>query len=345
MAMKIIFRVDGNKKTGMGHISRCVALAKYIRSVSDSKIIFVVKDSNPSINWIKQAHFSCCSLSRKISLKQDACKTLSFIGSESEAAIVTDIPRIDSRYLEYLKAGKGRFKLVCLDSYGIKKDVPHILINPTLIKGWYPKWNGSTVTRCFFGPDYWILDEAYLYYHGKKKGIENNPANLLISMGGSDAGGLTLKIINTVTSLDKNLKITAVLGPASRKNAGFSGLIRRYGKDRIRLVEKSYSLAKLMSEADIGILAAGFTLYEAAYMGLPCLAVSKVLHQLKTSFEFNKRGIAEGAGLGLKFNAPVFIRKLENIISSQKLRRKMSLKGQMLVDGKGVERVWELIKS
>lgn len=343
--MRVIFRVDGGYKMGMGHISRCIALAKYIRSVSNTKIFFVTKKFKPSIEWIKQAHFPLYRLSPEANLRGDADTTLSLLKMEENTVLITDIPQLDQRYLTYLCDNRNKSKLVCLDYVGKKNGLPGILINPTVVKKWYPRWKDKGGRRSFLGPSYWILDQAFRYYHNKRKGIKKIAQDVLVSLGGADPSELTARIIKNILKLNGRIRITVAVGPAFKKVKNLRNLIRKSNHQKITIKEETYNLARMMFEADIGILCAGFTLYEAASVGLPSLVMYKVPHQLKTASAFEQLGITRIIGSADKFNDTIFQKQLKGLIYAQTARERMSRNGKKLLDAKGPERVWQIIKS
>lgn len=340
--MEVIFRVDGGYKIGMGHIARCVNLAKYIRSAAYAKIAFITKNFNPGIKYIKREGFPVHCLPQEISLREDGRIALEHIKEEENAVLVIDIPQIKEGYLEYIGRNKNSTRLVYLDSFGIKNNMPEVVINPSIVREWYPPKKNKCGTSYFLGPSYWILDGSYLYYHNKEKKIKKNAKKILISVGGADKDGLTARILGAVLALEENLTITVVIGPA------FDSKIKKsvnVSNKTIIVKRNMSSLAGLMFEADIGIITGGFTLYEVACVGLPSLAVCKVPHQLKTVRKFEELGITKRIGSVNRFNPELLKENLRDLIYLPSLRKNASIKGKALIDAKGSQRVWQAIKD
>ena len=52
--MSILFRCDGSVDIGMGHVVRCLTLAKYIERLHKIKISFIMKKSGHANEMIKE---------------------------------------------------------------------------------------------------------------------------------------------------------------------------------------------------------------------------------------------------------------------------------------------------
>lgn len=100
-----------------------------------------------------------------------------------------------------------------------------------------------------------------------------------------------------------------------------------------------HPLVEALQQTDIGILAGGTTLHEAAATGLPTVCLPIVASQFDRAEQF------ESAGLGVSLN-PVdpgfehqFAAVLQALVADTHRRRDMARKGQALVDGDGAIRV------
>ncbi|MFH1202778.1 MAG: hypothetical protein V1674_07870 [Candidatus Omnitrophota bacterium] len=337
--MLLIFRVDGGYSMGMGHISRCISLAKYIRSKFSVKIVFVTRDFKPSINWIKKEGFKFHTLAQEIDFITDARIMAGFLKNDG-VVVITDLPGLKEKYLLTLVKNKSKFKIVCLDSFGLNESVADAIVNPSIVRKWHPLGGYKYNTR-YLGPDYWILDSAFRLYHTKKKKINKKVKNVLISLGGSQTGNNISRVISSLLKFREGLKITVIIGPAFK---GFK-VPKGCRNNKIVIKRNIRNLARLIFEADVGIVSAGFTLYEAACLGLPCLMMNKVAHQLETARRFEELGIAKLIGPLGEFKKSTLKKEFERVAASETLRQKMSRNGKELVDGRGTQRVWHIIKN
>ncbi|RKR00173.1 hypothetical protein [Maricaulis maris] len=164
------------------------------------------------------------------------------------------------------------------------------------------------------GPKYLLLSDAYRALPTRQTADRAN--RILVSLGGT---------------------ITPVLDRIRERLAEtFSGLIDWRGPASNGPVPP---LAQALRQADIGILAGGTTLHEAAATGLPTLCVPIASNQLDRAEQF------ESVGLGISLNPddPGFDRQfeaaLETLMRDAGRRGAMARNGQALVDGDGAGRV------
>ena len=100
-----------------------------------------------------------------------------------------------------------------------------------------------------------------------------------------------------------------------------------------------------MLNADIGIVSGGYTCYESAATGLPVIILSQneLEHDRNKLFIKYRTGIYLGKGADISDDE--IIKAVNSLINDFKLRKEISEKGQKLVDGKGLDRVVDIIMN
>jgi spore coat polysaccharide biosynthesis predicted glycosyltransferase SpsG len=98
-----------------------------------------------------------------------------------------------------------------------------------------------------------------------------------------------------------------------------------------------------LSQATVAILGGGLTLYEAAALGVPAVAVSVVAAQRAAVRAFADAGAALDAGpLGPTATAGI-VRGVVRLLADRGARLEMSRRGPAIVDGRGAVRAaWAL---
>ncbi|BDX00214.1 hypothetical protein [Maricaulis maris] len=165
------------------------------------------------------------------------------------------------------------------------------------------------------GPRYLLLSKPYQDL--PERMVSDRPTRVLLSLGG------------TVTPLlDRIAERLALSFPdldLDRRGPAGSGAVP--------------PLVAALTKADIGILAGGTTLHEAAATGLPTICIPIAPNQFERAEQF------ESVGLGLSLNPsdPGFERQFETSLAALAgdagRRRGMARTAQALVDGGGAGRV------
>lgn len=103
-------------------------------------------------------------------------------------------------------------------------------------------------------------------------------------------------------------------------------------------------LSRVYRLSDLAIFAAGITLYELASYGVPSIAYSMVDNQIHTAEAFDKIGISIniGASCQPQFFSNMFS-AVHNLINNHLLRKRMSDRAIILIDGYGALRIADCI--
>ena len=98
-----------------------------------------------------------------------------------------------------------------------------------------------------------------------------------------------------------------------------------------------------MLASDLAIAGGGTTLYELAATGTPTFAFCLADNQGRNIKGMSGTGTLINMGWGNKFDKEAFRKEVSKLADRQILRKRMSRKGQELVDGKGNLRVSKVI--
>ncbi|MGE6630430.1 PseG/SpsG family protein [Bacillus sp. NPDC077027] len=187
----------------------------------------------------------------------------------------------------------------------------------------------------FNGTPYLLLENE-LRHLKEKYEVHKECRKVVVSLGGSDPSGLLEKVTSALKSAD-HLDVIAVAGSASRFNEDLSDA------QHIQLLRHTTHLPLLLFEADLALIAGGVTLYEAICIGVPSIVLSQVEHQTETAAMFAKKGACLHLGLGANVDEKDILQAVEKLSNSYFLRKSIHLNGRTLIDGKGLERVQNIL--
>ncbi len=137
-------------------------------------------------------------------------------------------------------------------------------------------------TELLVGIDYAALRSEFREAKRPRTGTRGIP-RLLVTLGGSDPGNVTSRVLSALEGHAGPLDVSVVVGAANRHREAVEQVARRLKSCRV-LVDVQ-AMAALMAEADIAVTAAGQTTIEALFMELPTINVMIADNQqLNTDF-------------------------------------------------------------
>ena len=336
--MKIAIRADGGINIGMGHIQRCLALAQQLKKKKGAGVIFIFQKNEIVKEKIEKEGFKGIELKKRISLKEDLGETSKIIEERNIDILITDSYKFNQDYLVEIKK-KTPF-LISIDDLGKFPFPSDIVINQNVYAQELNCRSLNGKTKFLLGPNYALLREEFI--NVKERGIKERVQNILITLGGADIFNLTPKLLKALDKTEKNFNITVIIGPFFKNLSEIKKMIKKM-KKKVNLVINSSSISKLMLSSDLAISGGGITLYELAATGTPTLSFCLANNQLKSIEGMEKKSVTVNLGWGNKFDKEKFRQNFSALCNNFNLRRRMSQKGQKLVDGKGVQRVTNLI--
>jgi spore coat polysaccharide biosynthesis predicted glycosyltransferase SpsG len=192
----------------------------------------------------------------------------------------------------------------------------------------------------YAGPAYAILREQF---RGRVKEVRDEPKLVLLSFGGSDPQGLTLKAAQALSALDPAVDLVAVTGPAFAGRAELEALAQRLPRRLGIIQEAGGHIAELMLEADVMVGSGGMSVYEIAALGTPGIILGQNAREDRRMREFARHGTVEYLGLGTEVEESALSAAVGALLADAGKRKEMSARGRGLVDGLGAARAAELV--
>ncbi len=266
--MKTLIRADSSSVIGLGHIMRCITLAKSL----DGEVLFA---SMPLAgNIIDKIPFETKRLKTN-----EPSELIELINALNIGLLVIDHYSIDAAFEREIKDATGVKILSFDDTY-----TPHhcdILLNHNIYAdssryaSLVPK---GCELRC--GGDFTLIRDEF---KEEKKHPRAKQYDLLIAMGGTDATNLTQAILS---SLPNALKIAVLTTSANAHLNALQDYART--KEHITLLINSNEVAKVMNQSRFAILTPSGTVHEALFMGISFIAI-KVAENQNDMFNYLKK--------------------------------------------------------
>jgi len=325
MAQGICFRTKGNHNQGMGDVMGSLAIADELRRRGYS-VVFLIDNDIEAAAAIRKMGFTFFTAA-EFSTEEEA-----WISIHYDAVVVNQL----STPVERLSIIKRHCDvLVTLDDTGeASRKLADLRINPL----YYDK-------GAYCDPCYVPLHTVFMEAHNKTKYIHETVRNLLVTLGGSDTYGLTPQIIGALSTHGVDIQITVVVGPAFAHHCELEkALLNSKREFSLQHAVDIGTLCYLIQKADLAICAAGNTLFEMACCGTPVAVICGEPFEEETAYRLEKLGF----GIVMPFNTTVdqeLLQKVLGKLEPLEIRQSQSRRGKELIDGKGIERIADMIES
>lgn len=342
----LIIRTDYSSEIGVGHVMRCLALAQEWKSQNNGEVLFISNSSNPTIEARIQregCHFvplekindetdeiQCiCSIIKTYKNQHFACR--------KDHWIVIDGYHFTSSYLSVLKSSGHRI-LVIDDIAHLDYYYTDIILNQN-IKASNLKYRHDFGTQLLLGTNYLLMRNEFLKSVKRSMRIDREVKNILVTMGGADSSNMTSKVCKAFKMMDKaNYWIKILVGPLNPNMRSIKSEISKLNL-KIELVSTIDDMPNLINWADISISAGGSTCWEMAFLGLPALVVVVADNQKNTMSQLEQIGTIKNLGWHAEVSSIQIVHELSSLIQNHQLRKRMSVIGRSLIDGRGRKRV------
>lgn len=321
---RIVFRVEGYREIGLGHIYRVITLAD---RMIDHDIFFVVSTrSQMGIHKLKSHFYPVIEFDGK------NLSEIKAIESCKPDIIINDILNTSLSYIQNLK--QRGYTVINFEDRGDGTLEADLVINAM-----YDLIPREKNNRILVGPEYVCLRDEF--YSIPPPEVKAAVTNILLLFGGTDPQDLSQRTLKWLDKIEGDWKITVIVGLGYRNISGLEKLAKTVKKE-VQLIFDTSVVSKYISEADIGITYAGRSVFELAVMGIPSVVMACNERETHHVFATNEPGLVN-LGLASKVKFSEFKRTLEELLNSELLRKKMSrslLKNDLK---SGVDRVWKLI--
>ncbi len=270
-----LFRTDAVPATGTGHAMRCLALAQAL-AVHGTSSRFLMTGVPPLLaRRISGEGFPIERMDHVLASDADATATIGVARRIGARWIVLDGYGFTDVYIDRLQS--SGISILVIDDLGkLSRYDCAIVVNqnlhadPALYPGVAPS------TRLLLGTRYMMLRREFWRYRDARQAVRAGKPRILVSMGGSDPQDHASRAIDALERLaSRGLAATVVVGAANPRLEMLRARARA-STAGIAVLHNVEDMPALMREADLAVAAAGTTVWELAYMGVPMLLGSTV---------------------------------------------------------------------
>lgn len=351
MPATCLFRVDAAPFMGVGHLSRCLALAQMLRA-RGARVVFICRDMgggaqdqvvrqgfelhtlpalSPPVNLVDTRQWLGCDQA------EDAAATLAVLQRESLQPdwLIVDHYGIHAEWEKYLRVACQR--IMVIDDLADRHHDCDLLLDQSL------RDDNPYVTRVskrcvvLLGPAYALLREEFLVARRGCTVRSGEIRRIAVFFGGSDPTHDTLKTLDALRVIGPNLQADIIVGSMNlARDRIEEACLRTPGCD---LHVQVSDMAMRLARADLAIGAGGTASWERLALGLPSLVVQQAENQRENVTQLAKHGVAINLGRSEVVDSGRIQVALTSLRFQPERLRKMSELAFGLVDATGAEKV------
>jgi UDP-2,4-diacetamido-2,4,6-trideoxy-beta-L-altropyranose hydrolase len=326
----VVIRADAGPRIGMGHVMRCLALA---RALIDAGHRVGWRSIGLSAQLADRIRKVGCTLDQEGSGDggHDDVAATDRLGGRATIIDGYHLPESFSRDL-----AKERPVIVIDDGSPVLFNghpAASVLVNPNLPAhiGLYPGHPG----RLLIGPRFALLRPEF-----RRPVVVAGPGSVnvaVVTMGGADPVDATSWALEQLLGLSTKIILHVVVGA---ENPRGDEIVGRYSRDGIHVHRDVGDMAALLAGADLVITACGGTVAECLVLGRPLVAVPIAENQRAIANYLLQHDLATVVDPGGALSEAI-----TSLVAAGTTRESRARRGCGLVDGLGSERVVAAIEA
>lgn len=343
----ILFRVDGSKEIGWGHVMRCIGLAEEFKNVKIKPVFIIKNEEDRLIKKIISAGFKVELIPKKINFSHESNLIIALTNKYRSQSVIIDLTnkitlkKINS-FKKYIYILSENIKNITLID-GLKKEcliskirLPINIAVVPYVGAENEKYLKNKRTSYLLGVKYSVIRNEFTQ-DSSRKSIIRVANKILILPGGSNNILFVNKVLDSFTYLKtKNLHIKIV-----SNNLSIKGKLQNSLQSSVtaEVIPNSKSISDLYKWADIAVSASGLSMYELAFMGVPAIIISNDPAHSSIVDNFLRSSTIIHLGPKQSIAVKQIASEIDKLLIDKNKRTKMSLNGRQLVDGKGARRI------
>lgn len=332
----ILFRCDASLEIGFGHLVRCLALADEVRSQNSCRIGFALSEGSLGSDLVRRHAYEEYFLPSKT----DSRASLAAAAKKFDASVIVVDVRNDlsDRDLESLK-GKNRL-IALLDDLSDRRFAADLAFYPPVPQVRRADWSRFR-GELFVGWEWTILRSQF---RSPLRWKQIGGHSLLITMGGSDPAGITLKAVRALEMVEADFAPVIVLGAGFQQKEALLKSIAT-ARRQFTILENVSDMRTQMLQSDLALCAYGMTAFELAASGVPAIYLCLTEDHAESASALDAAGAGRLLGVYTNVSESQIAEAVQELLANVEQRARMSLNAQKLIDGKGSARIAEVLAT
>jgi UDP-2,4-diacetamido-2,4,6-trideoxy-beta-L-altropyranose hydrolase len=331
---RILIRTDATARIGMGHLSRCLTLARALDRRGASTLFAMAGPSELVRRKVASAGAGLAALPAGVEPGRDLELTLELARREKACGVVLDGYQFDQTYYHGLAQ---RACTLLFDEMAGFRYTGDVVLNQNLHAAEL-RYRAEPDTRLLLGPRYAVLRPEFAAARRARE-HRGRARRLFVNFGGSDPHGLTARALAGLAMTPGPFEVRAVVGGES-PHAGLVQELAAASPHQVEVLREVGDMASVMAWAEMALSASGTnTTLEMSCLGLPMVLVIQAENQRLIGEAMARHGLALQLGFWDRVDEGAMGRGVERLAADAGLRAGMSRRAMAAVDGRGAGRV------
>jgi spore coat polysaccharide biosynthesis predicted glycosyltransferase SpsG len=324
----LLIRTYASPEGGFGHLKRTLILAQEIQKFVHPLFLL---DSNDC--W-SQGQVESSGFEMRLFDPSDPWAAL----AETGAILIdtrnrTGLPKLISA------ARHGSIPVASIHDLGLAPLPSDLVIDGSILPAYFGSYGDSVAC---IGTDYLILPEACRIRRRTRKRIRSRIKKVVVNLGGGNGSRFFFKVLTGLKKCDLPLEVVGFPGFCSWGQDAIGA--KEWAPLNFRWLDSGESAIDSLFDADLVITAGGLSAYEALCVGSPVCALSYDRYQDVAVTALARVGALLNLGRGSRMKSADIASYFRLLDRDLDRRHRFSMRGQKVVDGKGVYRVSRLLR-
>jgi spore coat polysaccharide biosynthesis protein SpsF len=342
--LSVLFRCDASPSIGLGHLVRCLALADELHEKHGVAVSFAMRASPLASEMVRRRSYKAMQAPDGQVFDQQAWLQECILKSGAQILVVDVRDDLSKAALEGL-AENGTI-IAVLDDLSDRRWAADLAFYPPVPQVRRVEWSGFRGRVCVGWE--WIVLRSQFAESIPPRYNSTCTLLLLITMGGSDPAGLTLKAVRALDRLagadNEDFESMIIVGAGFCHRQSLQDLLSQTRR-RFTVRDDVSEMSTAMAQADLAVCSFGMTSYELAAMGVPAVCVCLTEDHAQSASALVAAGMCISAGINGEDTEIRLATAVKGLLADKNARAQMSARARELVDGRGASRIAEVLVS
>lgn len=308
-------RADSGLHRGFGHVMRCITLGQELIERGYRVTLVGSEIHGLPVERARRAQISISELTESVGDDE----AVGAIANMSPDILVLDSYDLSRHFFDLIDELETPY-VVFDDNGDVKSRRFEVLINQNVHaqKSMYPNVDED---RLLLGCQFAMIRREVLNQPSQRSLGKRGRPRVLVALGGTDVRGLTRSLADALLSMGE-VELTVA------------------GRDVPDGAEAAPTdISQALSQSDVAIVAAGSTMWETCFLGIPTVALIVADSQLAASLHLAEIGVIDLVDCRENLVVENLCDQLRALLNDRIRQQEMSQTGRRLIDGLGVRRV------